>query len=176
VKALLMVSANHRNFPTSSSVTANGITYTANYDVFTVGSGYLDINAALEAAATDPIPAGSAMSPQAQFDPSTQNAFIVTSQTALWGSTALWGAENIYGSTQFLGGSTALWGAGDPQGFTALWGSTALWGAGNTNAATALWGADDVNGSTALWGASTADQSDPSTGGTVDWNATPSAQ
>lgn len=173
VKALLMVSANHRYFPASSSVIANGINYTANYDVFTVGAGYLDINAALAAAATDPVPAGSAMSPQAEFDPSTQNTFMVTSQTALWGSTALWGAENVYGSTQFLAGSTALWGADDPQGFTALWGSTALWGAGSTNAATALWGADDVSGSTALWGASSADQSDPSTGGTVDWNASP---
>lgn len=176
VKALLMVSANHRYFPTSSTVAADGINYAANYDVFTVGAGYLDINAALQAAATDQVPAGFAISPQAQFDPSTQNAFIVTGQTALWGSTALWGPENIYGSTQFLAGSTALWGAGDPQGFTALWGVTALWGAGNTDAATALWGADDVNGSTALWGASTDNQSDPSTGGAVNWNAGPSSE
>ena len=62
-KALLMLSANRSMFPQTSSVTDGGVTYNANYDVFTVGAGYLDINAALTAAASTPVPAGTAMSP-----------------------------------------------------------------------------------------------------------------
>lgn len=146
VKALLMLSANRDYFPQTSSVTADGITYVANYDIFTIGAGYLDIDAALNAARTTPLPRGSAMSPTAQYNPQTGDTTLVNSQTALWGSTALWGASNVYGSNAFVDGSTALWGADDPEGFTALWGSTALWGA---SAATA----------------------DPATGGTVTWQS-----
>src|SRR6202011_2727335 len=48
VKARLMKTAS-KNFPAYSSTTdpATGATYTSTYDIFTVGSGYLDIRAAL---------------------------------------------------------------------------------------------------------------------------------
>lgn len=164
VKALLMLSANRDYFPQTSSVTADGITYVANYDIFTIGAGYLDIDAALNAARTTPLPRGSAMSPTAQYNPQTGDTTLVNSQTALWGSTALWGASNVYGSNAFVDGSTALWGADDSEGFTALW------GAGTPQAYAALWGADEVSGSTALWGASAA-TADPATGGTVTWQS-----
>src|SRR5580704_8389949 len=49
VKARLMKTA-YKTFPTSSSTTdpTTGITYTDQYDVFTVGAGYLDLEEAME--------------------------------------------------------------------------------------------------------------------------------
>ena len=48
VKALLMVHSDRSYFPSTSSVTDSGVTYNANYDVFTIGAGFLDMNAALQ--------------------------------------------------------------------------------------------------------------------------------
>lgn len=166
VKALLMEDANKSVLPQTSTVTDGGLTYTAHNDVFTVGAGYLDIGAAVTDAKTKQIPAGTAMSPIASYDPNSGQVGLVTDSTALWGRTALWGASNVYGASAFVDGSTALWGASsvqastalwgasDPQAFTALWGATALWGSATPSAATALWGRSTMDGSsTALWGA-----------------------
>ena len=61
VKARLMRTA-YKTFPTSSPATdpTTGITYTSYYDVFTVGAGYLDIQAAL---ADTSLATGLALSP-----------------------------------------------------------------------------------------------------------------
>lgn len=154
---------------------STGLTYYAQYDVLTRGAGYLDLAAAVNAAGSISVPAGTAMSPLVQFDPTTNDAYLVADQTALWGRTALWGKESVYGSNAFVEGSTALWGrdtldgstalwgrdalwgSDDPEGFTALWGRDALWSTGTPEAASVLWGSSDVQGSTALWGAHTPD-------------------
>jgi hypothetical protein len=61
VKAILMKSAS-KTFPQYSITLdpATGITYVSQYDVFTVGAGYLDLQAALNVAATPP-PSGATM-------------------------------------------------------------------------------------------------------------------
>ena len=171
VKALLMRSANKSILPQTSTVTANGVVYTAHNDVFTVGAGYLDIAAAVDAAITTVIPAGSTKSPIAIFNPDTNATHLVVDKTALWGATVLWGAGNIYGQNAFTSGSTVLWGAGTTTGSTVLWGAgtpasstvlwgangpasnTVLWGAGGSSAKNVLWGANDPAAFTALWGA-----------------------
>ena len=65
VKALLMINGDRSYFPETSSVTADGVVYNANYDVFTVGSGYLDILKTVNAALVKngSVPLGTAMSP-----------------------------------------------------------------------------------------------------------------
>ena len=188
VKALLMRNANHSVLPKTSTVMANGVAYIAHNDVFTVGAGYLDIAAAVRDAKVSAVPAGTAKSPIAVFNPNTGAVHLVVDQTVLWGagstsgSTALWGADNVYGQNAFTSGSTALWGANTTSGNTVLWGagtpasSTVLWGANGPGANTVLWGADNTNGSTVLWGAN-----DPSAftalwGSTALWGAgTPEA-
>jgi serine protease AprX len=159
VKALIMVHGNRSYFPQTSSVTDEGITYNANYDVFTIGSGYLDINATINAALVNngSVPPGTAMSPIASYDPSNGDTTAVTDQTALWGKTGPWSASSVYGSNAFdssedgssgaLWGQTALWGKSDPDAYSALWGSTALWGKGTPDAQTALWGKSGTSGS-----------------------------
>ncbi len=179
VKAILMYTANKNTFPATSSVTdpATGTVYKANYDVFTIGAGYLDIGNALKVATAKgfKVPAGTAMSPVATYNPTTGATTLVTDQTVLWGATILWGASNVYGANAFtpeVGSSTILWGAtalagaNDPAGFTQLWGSTILWGASTPEAATILWGANNPSSSTILWGASGPSSS------TILWGAT----
>jgi serine protease AprX len=186
-KAILMNSANKSTFPATSSVVANGITYNANYDVFTVGAGYLDIASALQLAGSQKkFPAGDALSPAVVFDPSSQNTYLQFDQTSLLGSTILWGSVDTYGSQAFTGapapqtilwGSSAVAGGSDPQGFTILWGSstvgsqTILWGSGSPAAATILWGSTtSTTPSTILWGSYV----DPST---ILWgSSSPNAQ
>lgn len=151
VKALVMVNGDRSYFPQTSSVTAGGIVYKANYDVFTVGAGYLDIAKTVSAALVNggSVPPGTAMSPIAVYDPTTGNTTAVVDQTALWGKNGSWSASSVYGARAFatsstgsaaVWGSTALWGKNDPDGYTALWGTTALWGKGTPDAQTALWG------------------------------------
>ena len=188
VKALLMRNANKSVLPQTSTVTANGVQYIAHNDIFTVGAGYLDIAAAVNDAKASTVPAGTAKSPIAVFNPDTGETHLVVDQTVLWGatttnpSTVLWGADNVYGQNAFTNGSTVLWGAGTTSGSTVLWGagtpasSTVLWGANGPGSNTVLWGADNTNGSTVLWGAN-----DPSAftslwSNTVLWGAgTPAA-
>src|SRR5208282_3026398 len=69
VKARLMKTA-YKTFPPSSSTTdpATGITYTDQYDVFTIGAGYVDIEAALN---SNDLSRGTAMSPIATFNAGT---------------------------------------------------------------------------------------------------------
>ncbi len=162
VKAELMRTADNTHFPANSRVTdpATGIVYVANYDPFTVGAGYLNVNAALnDVQNRTAIPDGNAMSPVATYDPSSGNVVLVTDQHALWGSAGMWSASQIYGASSFitnshaLWGSSVLWNSNDPSSFTALWGAHALWGSGSESAAHALWGSTTVDGQSSDWAA-----------------------
>jgi serine protease AprX len=122
VKAFVMVNADRNYFPISSTVTDEGVVYKANYDVFTIGTGYLDIAKTVNAALANSkaVPSGTAMSPIAVYDEATGNTTAVIDPSALWTSTGLWSAANVYGSRAFLtSGSSG----------NAVWGSTALCGA-----------------------------------------------
>jgi serine protease AprX len=167
VKALLMMTANRGYFPDHSRVVAEGVVYEANYDVFTVGAGYLDVDSAVNFALSSSvpeIPAGTAKSPSAVYDELSGDTSLVIDETALWGKSDQWSASSVYGSNAFvpsvdgstaLWGNTALWGKDDLNAFSALWGKTALWGKGSPDAATALWGKDGTDASSSvLWGKS----------------------
>jgi serine protease AprX len=171
VKALIMVNADRSYFPLSSSVTADGTVYKANYDVFTIGAGYLDIAKTVAAALQRvAVPAGTAMSPTAVYDPGSGNTTAVIDPGSLWTASGPWSAAAVYGSGAFLSpasgtalwGSTALWGNSDPNGFAALWGTTVLWGKSSPEAETVLWGKDSTEGQTVLWGKSDPDDSETS--------------
>jgi serine protease AprX len=154
IKARLMKTAT-KNFPLSSTAVdpVTGIMYVSQYDIFTIGAGYLDVWGALNS--TDSVPAGStAASPVAVFDSSTSMATIVNANTAVWGTHAVWGTTDVWGThavwgtSVFVDGQAALWGT------SAVWGSTAVWGTGGTQGNTAVWGTH------AVWGTSTGDAMD----------------
>jgi serine protease AprX len=111
VKARLMRTAT-KTFPMYSTVLdpATGKIYETQYDIFTVGAGYLDVWAALTNTENAPALLGSAASPTAVLDTATNTIRIVNTQLAVWGDSAVWGdAKNA--------------------GFSAVWGDSAVWGA-----------------------------------------------
>src|SRR5262249_47386668 len=138
----------YKTFPATSSVydPTSGITYTDQYDVFTVGAGYVDLAAAL---ASNDLPTGSAMSPTANYDPNTGNVYLTSDPSATWGTSATWSGPAVWGSSQFTGGSSVMWGASGAGG------SSVMWGASGPGGSSVMWGASSLWGSSVMWGAGT---------------------
>jgi len=143
VKARLMKTAS-KSFPTSSSVydPASGITYTSQYDIFTVGAGYLDMAAAL---ASTELSTGTAISPTAVYNSNTGNVSLTSDASAVWGTSQAWSGPAVWGSTQFVGGSSIMWGATTNSGTSIMWGASDLWGN------SIMWGAASSSGFSTIW-------------------------
>jgi serine protease AprX len=152
VKARLMKTA-YKTFPSSSSYTdpSTGITYTDYYDIFTIGAGYLDVWAALSNTDLAPGTAGSALSPTAVFSSSTNQVYMSSGSSVIWGKSTTWGTAVVWGTSVIWGtttsGQSVLWGASTScwdnatsSGFAVIWGSHALWGHSSTTADAVLTG------------------------------------
>ncbi len=142
VKARLMKTAS-KAFPNTSSVydAASGITYTSQYDIFTVGAGYVDLAAAL---ASNDLPSGTAMSPTAIYDLSTGNVRLTSDSSSVWGTSQTWSGPAVWGTTQFTG-SSIMWGATSSSGSSIMWGANGLWGS------SIMWGANTSSGFSTIW-------------------------
>jgi serine protease AprX len=151
VKAQLMITA-FRNLIPNGTVTEadNGQVFNVTADAFTVGTGYLDIQAALASTLQTPAAMGSAMSPVALVD--TNGDIMFVANPTIPGASLTWGALDGEAS-----GSSLTWGAIDAATsltWGAVDGSSLTWGA--IDGATSLtWGAIDssANGSSLTWGA-----------------------
>jgi serine protease AprX len=106
VKARLMKSA-YKTFPRSSTAKdpTTGKSYTSQYDIFTVGAGCLDIQAALSSTDLAPLTYGIAKSPAVARD-SSGNIYLVTGPSVLWGGSILWGISVVWGTSVLWGTST----------------------------------------------------------------------
>jgi serine protease AprX len=165
VKARLMKTAS-KTFPTTSSVydAASGITYTSQYDIFTVGAGYADMAAAL---ASTELSSGAAISPTATYDSNTGNVYLTSDPSSVWGTKQAWSGPAVWGGSQFTGGSSIMWGATNTAGSSIMWGASGLagssimWGAGTSTGFSSIWsnsimwGASGQNASSIMWGAGT---------------------
>ncbi len=142
VKATLMLTSS-KTFPQFSSYTdpASGITYTDQYDVFTVGAGYLDIEAALQNTA---VSTGSALSPVVTYDPTSQNVYFVNNTFAVWGGSSNWSTFAVWGGNAFNASQFAVWGGSNPYSSFAVWGGSAPWGNNTTSGFFAVWGGSTV--------------------------------
>lgn len=143
VKARLMKTAS-KSFPTSSSVydPASGITYTSQYDIFTVGAGYVDLAAAL---ASTELSSGTAMSPTAVYNSSTGTVTLTSATSAVWGSSQAWSGPAVWGNTQFVGSNAIMWGTGTTSGSAIMWGTSNLWGSA------IMWGTGTSSGFSTIW-------------------------
>jgi serine protease AprX len=156
VKARLMKTA-YKTFPATSSVydPTTGITYTDQYDVFTVGAGYVDLGAAL---ASSDLPTGSAMSPTANYDPNTGNVYLTSDPSATWGTSQAWSGPAVWGNSQFTGGSSIMWGTSGPGGSSIMWGtsgpggSSIMWGTTSLSGSSIMWGTTTSSGFSTIWG------------------------
>jgi len=143
VKARLMKSA-YKTFPRSSTAKdpTTGKSYTSQYDIFTIGAGYLDIQAALSSTDLAPATEGIAKSPTVARDRSG-NIYLVTGSSVLWGGSIMWGTSVVWGTSVLWGtstkgesvlwGSTAPWGSSGDNGYSVLWGTSVVWGTSNEN-------------------------------------------
>lgn len=163
VKARLMKTA-YKTFPSTSSVydATTGTTYTSQYDVFTVGAGYVDLAAAL---ASNDLATGTAISPTAVYDSKTGNVYMTSDKSSIWGSSATWSGPAIWGGSQFTGGSSVMWGASTTGGSSVMWGATGLWGS------SVMWGAGTSSGFSAVWGNSVMWGAGSPWGSSVMWGA-----
>jgi serine protease AprX len=166
VKARLMKTAS-KTFPASSSVydPASGITYTSQYDVFTVGAGYVDLAAAL---ASTELSSGTSRSPAAVYDSNSGNVTLASDPSAIWGTSQSWSGPAVWGSSQFIGGNAIMWGSTSTSGSAIMWGSSGLWGNaimwGSSNSSgfsaiwsnAIMWGSSGTSGSAIMWGSSAA--------------------
>jgi serine protease AprX len=142
VKARLMKTAS-KTFPSTSSVydPTSGITYTSQYDIFTVGAGYVDLGAAL---ASNELSSGAAMSPIAVYDSNTGNVRLTSDSSSTWGASQTWSGPAVWGSSQFTG-SSIMWGATTSSGSSIMWGANGLWGS------SIMWGASTSSGFSSIW-------------------------
>jgi serine protease AprX len=139
VKARLMKTST-KTFPSSSVAIdpVTGISYTSQYDIFTIGAGYLDVWAALNNTDLAPAEAGSALSPTAFYDATTGDVYVDGSLVAVWDSSPIWGSSMVWGPSIFLSddkknvvwGSkkNVVWGSSTSEGFSILWASSVVWG------------------------------------------------
>ncbi len=170
IKARLMKTA-FKNLVQSSTATdaTSGQTYSVQADIFTVGAGELDIQAALANTDLAPPAAGSALSPTAAVD-SNGNVELVTgssilgggSDVILWGTTAVWGDDVILWGTSTPGTDVILWGTSAPATDVILWGTSTpitdviLWGTSAPGSDVILWGTSTpgTDLDVILWGTS----------------------
>lgn len=127
--------------------------YFSQYDIFTIGAGYLDIDAALNS--TD-LANGSAFSPIVTFNSSTGQVTLVDGTSIVWGKTILWGSTIVWGNTivwgsNVLNSTSVVWGAAAGivwsdstmvSGNTLVWGSSIVWGHGTYAPPTAMGNGD----------------------------------
>ena len=138
VKYRLMSSADKQlpQYATSTDATT-GQTFYEQADLFTVGAGNLDVNAALSSTALAPATVGSAQSGVVGLD-SSGYVVLVNGNPALYGSSVFSGTDAnglpiVWGiSPQQVAGILPTIGyqstPGAVQGSTVVWGSTIVWG------------------------------------------------
>jgi serine protease AprX len=132
-------------YSTSTDATT-GITYEEQADIFTVGAGYLDTDAALNNTDSASTSVGVAKSPTVSYNSSTGQVTLVNGSSVLWGSSVIWGSSVVWGSS-------VIWGS-NASGQSVLWGSSVIWGSSATQGFSVLWGSS-VTPTSVIWGSNT---------------------
>lgn len=151
IKARLMQTA-WKGLPQfSTAMDTAGNTYSEESDIFTVGAGYLDVQAALS---SSDLVQGSALSPTAQQDPITgaitltntgiSAAWDFAGANAVWATSVVWGVQAV-DANSIVWGTSAIFNA--PSGNTgAVDASSVVWGA---EANSIVWG---LEANSIVWG------------------------
>lgn len=124
VKYLMMKTA-WRGFAASSTVTdpATAAKFTVKNDIFTVGAGYLDIDAAVKGSYAG---TSSSQSPAAVYNSTTKKVTLVSGSNVVWGDSTtpynvVWGA-NVVAGTNVVWGDSVVWGNATPTANNVVWG------------------------------------------------------
>jgi serine protease AprX len=133
VKARLMRTAWKGMGQYTSSHDSLGNLYNNEYDLFTYGTGYLDIDAAL---ADSNLATGVALSPTAVVNSNGSITITNTSSSAFGGASVVWGATSV------VWGNSVVWGSNAITSNSVVWGATSV-----------VWGATSETGYSVVWGA-----------------------
>jgi serine protease AprX len=140
VKARLMKTAWKGFTPYSQSTDSLGYVYSNQYDIFTYGAGYLDVDATLNN--TD-LSTGVALSPTAVYNSSNNTVTLTDTSTAAFGGTSV-----VWGATSVVWGKSVVWGPSTISGTSVVWGSTSVvWGAKSLSGFSVVWGAKSITAS-----------------------------
>ena len=149
VKARLMKTAYKMGlFSSSAYVPHLFMSFLNFYDLFSVGSGLLNVQSAIANNDLAPATVGSALSPTAVYNPLTHTITLVkgnstvASTSVVWGSSVVWGTSVVWGAS-LVNGTSVVWGASVPWNDNTLSAFSVVWGAstGTTSATSVVWGA-----------------------------------
>lgn len=166
---LRMMKTAWKGYPAHGNSLAHDIkknTYISQYDAFTIGSGYVDIQAAMGDNTTVN---GGAASPTVVFNAATGTATLVNGVSVVWGQNVVWGQSALLADS-------VVWGQFTVDASSVVWGNSVVWGQEGTDACSMVWGQSVVWGQfdesalNALSGNDPGDVDDDST--TTDPNAT----
>jgi serine protease AprX len=140
IKARMMKTA-WKGYPGSSTAyDTQNRSYFSQYDVFTIGAGYLDVDASMKS--TDVVNGGSA-SPIASFNATTGQATVSNSLSITWGNSITWGSSIVWGNSIVWGGNAVL-------SDSIIWGNSIVWGQGSINGNSIIWGQSIAAGSNSI--------------------------
>jgi serine protease AprX len=152
LKARLMKTA-YKGFPGSTQAWVPHLllSFFEYYDLFAVGSGYVDVQAALANSDLAPATVGSALSPSAVYNPATGTVTLangnatISPVSVVWGSSVVWGTSVVWGSN--VSGNSVVWGSSLPWNTNALSAFSVVWGSstGSSSATSVVWGASLLN-------------------------------
>ena len=128
IKARLMKSA-YKFFPQYSRIYVNGLGLDYQYDIFTVGAGYLDISSAL---ANHDAVNGTSLSPIAVRN-LLGTVSLQADGSAIWSNSVIWGSSVVWGNA-VLTGSSVIWGS------SVVWGNNVLEAAASSGGSSVVWG------------------------------------
>jgi serine protease AprX len=149
VKARLMQST-YQSFPTSSVITVAALdeTFTEYYDLFSVGTGLLNVQSAMSDNSSVPSNVGAALSPSVTYNSSNNTVTLVDGNSSVpasktvWGSSKQWSFANIWvdvsGDTAIAPVASIPWNDDDLTAFSVVWGTS-------TEAATVVWGTAELS-------------------------------
>jgi serine protease AprX len=131
IKARMMKTA-WKGYPQSSwGYDIWGYGYFSQYDIFTIGAGYLDVYAALQ---NGDVASGSTASPAAVYNPASGQATLSSSNAISYGNTITWGSSIVWGNS-------IVWGSNSILSDTIIWGNSIVWGQSGISGNTIIWGA-----------------------------------
>ncbi|MGA3090763.1 MAG: S8 family peptidase [Terriglobales bacterium] len=132
VKARLMKTAWKGFGQYTYSHDSHGNLYNNEYDIFTYGAGYLDIDAAL--GNTD-LATGLALSQTAVMGSGGVTVKNTTPDSNFSGSSVVWSATSV------VWGNSVVWGANALSATSVVWGATSV-----------VWGSTSITGDSVVWG------------------------
>jgi serine protease AprX len=151
VKARLMASTYNMGLVSTSAYVPHLLqTFVAMYDLFSVGSGLLDVQAAMTNTNLAPATVGSALSPTAVYNSKNGVISLVYGNSSVANSSVVWGSSVVWSSS-------VVWGASEVSGTSVVWSSSVPWNSNALEAFSVVWGSSTgvaTSAESVVWGAS----------------------